>query len=104
MEIPVDDILYIVISDKLSFFHLADGSSISLFITLSELEKRLPEKIFIRISRSCIVNYHAVQSVKGGHVILHNKESLPYSRRRERKILDGWQAQGGSFSLPHPHR
>lgn len=95
-EIPADELRYAAISDKLCFFHLEDGSTLSLFITLSELETRLPETGFVRISRNCIVNYHAVQAIKGGHVLLRSGESLPYSKRRERELLEGWKEHNRS--------
>lgn len=89
--IQTKDILYITISDKLSFLHLKDSVTLNLFITLSELEQLLPRADFVRISRNCIINYHAIYSIHDTQVTLTNNESLPYSKRREKSILDGYQ-------------
>ncbi|MDO4273928.1 MAG: LytTR family transcriptional regulator DNA-binding domain-containing protein [Eubacteriales bacterium] len=89
--IPTKNILYITISDKLSFLHLRDNITLNLFITLSELEQELPRSEFVRVSRNCIVNYHSITSVHDSHISLCNGESLPYSKRREKSILDGYQ-------------
>lgn len=90
--IQTKDILYITISDKLSFLHLKNNVTLNLFITLSELEQLLPRADFVRISRNCIINYHAIHSIHDTQVTLTNNESLPYSKRREKSILDGYQA------------
>ena len=90
-DISTEDILYITISDKLSFLHLCDGVKLNLFITLSELEQQLPRTDFIRISRNSIVNYKAIRSIKDARIYLINEEALTYSKRREKSILVGFQ-------------
>lgn len=98
-----NDILYITISDKLSFLHLKDNITLNLFITLSELEQELPSSEFVRVSRNCIVNYHSITSIHDSHISLSNSESLPYSKRREKSILDGYQKYlQQKFSLNTP--
>lgn len=90
-DISTENILYITISDKLSFLYLSNGVKLNLFITLSELEQQLPKTDFIRISRNSIVNYSAIRSIKDAKIYLVNEEALTYSKRREKSILIGFQ-------------
>lgn len=98
--LPTKDILYITIADKLSFFYLNNDTTLNLFITLSELEQQLPKKSFVRISRSCIINFQAVCAIHDSHIKLQNGKSLSYSKRREKTIMEKYRDYQKSKASP----
>lgn len=53
--------------------------------SLDELEKRLDERLFVRISREVLVNLRWVQEVKNGSVLIAGNK-LHVSRRREGEL------------------
>lgn len=101
-EIPTENISYITISDKLSYLHLKNQEVLSLFLTLSEYEKMLPQENFIRIRRNCIVNYAFINCIDKQQIHLITGEYLPYSMRREKKLFDGYNTyiQNKRYSYP----
>ncbi|MGI6070130.1 MAG: LytR/AlgR family response regulator transcription factor [Blautia sp.] len=99
-EIPLSEIIYISIFDKLSYFHLKTKEHFNLFITLSELEQLLPEERFIRVSRNCIVAFDSIYSINANHIQLLNGETLPYSKRREKHLLESYKQYLGQKLSP----
>jgi len=90
--LPIDDIAYIGIRNNSVFVHTLDDSFTAPF-TLKELEKRLAEKVFLRVNRGCIVNLHQVQEIIpmfGGSCLLRVKDArrseILVSRRRAKKL------------------
>lgn len=90
-DIPLSEIIYISIYDKLSYFHLKTREPFNLFITLSELEQLLPEDRFIRVSRNCIVAFDSIYSINASYLQLLNGETLLYSKRREKHLLESYK-------------
>lgn len=88
MQIPVNSIVYANVTDKLCKIHLDNGDMLSLFITISDLMDKLGEEDFLRVSRSSLVAYTAVESVNQDEVILYGGVRIPYSRSRRKEIVE----------------
>lgn len=71
---------------------VADNGEYWMDPSLNDLERRLDQARFLRISRSALINLHAVTEVEpesgGGQVTLRNGLRLEVSRRRFRDLLD----------------
>lgn len=76
-RIPSDSISYFEVSNRIVTVHYGSNQSFSFYSTISALEKKLNNSIFLRIHRSIIVNLLHVQTVNKGEVILISGESLP---------------------------
>ena len=90
--LDLDEIVYIQADAHYSLVH---DTKVHYFcnLSLSDLEKRLPEDRFLRVHRSFIVNTNKVKGLErtGDHGKLlfdrEGKNSVPISRRRFREIL-----------------
>ncbi|MDD2970926.1 MAG: LytTR family DNA-binding domain-containing protein [Lachnospiraceae bacterium] len=89
--IPVDRIRYIRIDDKLCNFYLKNEPPIQIFISITEVERKLPPEEFVRVSRNLIVAYAAIQSIRDT-IQLFNHEELNYSVRRKTDLLKGYRS------------
>jgi DNA-binding LytR/AlgR family response regulator len=56
-------ILYILSARSFSNFYLANGSQLVCSHHIGVHEKKLPADLFLRISRSCIVNINAIKCI-----------------------------------------
>lgn len=88
MQIPASSIVYANVTDKLCKIHLDNEDMLSLFITISDLMEKLGDMDFLRVSRSSLVAYTAVESVNMEEVVLHGGIRIPYSRSRRREIME----------------
>ena len=77
-QLKLDDILYVKSDGDYIVFHLSDGETPMVLMTLKALEKQLPFGQFCRIHRSYLVNADKVDGLKGGKVLVAG-ESLPLS-------------------------
>lgn len=87
----VRDISYIEVEDKLCVIHLKSGEQLRLFSSMSEIEEKLPLLEYIRISRRYLVAYREIKAV-GEDVELFNGESLPYSSRKKKELMEGYRS------------
>lgn len=88
MQIPANSIIYANVTDKLCKIHLDNGESLNLFITISELMDKLGNVDFLRVSRSSLVAYTAVETVNQEEIVLYGGVRIPYSRSRRKEIMD----------------
>jgi DNA-binding LytR/AlgR family response regulator len=58
--------------------HLPDKKMVS-YITISHVEKQLPEQLFMRVHKSYIVSLPKIQSIEGNTVTINQKQ-IPVSR------------------------
>ncbi len=85
--VPVADIRYIAAADDYTSVHATDGTSGLADISLSEWEKRLPSREFLRIHRATLVHLRYVSAMEpgpGSNYRLHLRgtdETLTISRR-----------------------
>lgn len=88
MQIPANSIIYANVTDKLCKIYLDNGESLNLFITISELMDKLGNEDFLRVSRSSLVAYTAVETVNQEEIVLYGGVRIPYSRSRRKEIMD----------------
>lgn len=87
------DIICIEVEDRSTNIFTADGRSYPVNQTLESFEKKLPPEMFIRVSRSCIVNLNAIKELalwfsNRYKVILINKKEVISSRERSKALKD----------------
>ena len=76
------DIAYVESINRMRLVHLADGESVQIWASLSDIFSRLPEGRFAYCHRSIIVNLEMVRSISAEGVILHDGTLVDTSRRR----------------------
>ncbi len=86
IHINVSDIYYIEVQDKLCVIKLKNRESIQIFASINQLQKKLPEGEFIRISRSLLVSCEKVEWIKD-EVVLNDGQRLKYSNRKKAQIV-----------------
>lgn len=89
--INIDDIMYCESDSNYTLFHLKDKSKFMVSRTMKEYEDILPDKNFIRIHKSYIINLLFVTKYikgDGGDLILANGVCLPIARLRKEKLLE----------------
>ncbi|MDE5864654.1 MAG: LytTR family transcriptional regulator [Lachnospiraceae bacterium] len=86
--LEADKILYIDVADKKTFFYTADAVYETLF-RLYELEERLEPVDFIRVSKSALVNFARIKSLRpdmggrmrltmeNGEVVIASRQYVP---------------------------
>lgn len=79
------DIMYVEVFDNKLVIHMAT-KTIETIGHLYEIEQKLAECNFFRISRFILVNMNYVLAVEGGTVLL-GKDSLPISRRKRTDFI-----------------
>ena len=79
------DIMYVEVFDNKLVIHMAT-KIIETIGHLYEIEQKLAECNFFRISRFILVNMNYVLAVEGGTVLL-GKDSLPISRRKRTDFI-----------------
>ena len=80
------EVLYCESSRNYTFIHLKSGKRILLCKTLGCVAHKLPEGVFLRLSRSHIVNLHYLNSIverdENYYARITGGTRLPISRRR----------------------
>ncbi|MCC8050073.1 MAG: LytTR family transcriptional regulator DNA-binding domain-containing protein [Clostridiales bacterium] len=89
--IPIDNIIYAEVTDKLCTIIRKEAAPLQLFLTIASLKAMLPSHQFLQISRSCLVSLKYFQNLDDSCVILTNDIHLPYSRRQKPQILTAVQ-------------
>lgn len=81
----MDEILYIEAELKNVHIGTVDGERVIKF-PISEVEKMLNEKIFIKTHRSYIVNKNQIQSLLENEAVLKNGKRIPISKYRWKEV------------------
>ncbi|MBX0335385.1 LytTR family DNA-binding domain-containing protein [Pontibacter sp. HSC-14F20] len=76
VRVVLRHIQYIQAMQNYLILHLRDKKLIT-YLTLQELEERLPASGFTRVHKSYIVPYAKVHTVEGNQIILENKAVVP---------------------------
>ncbi|KAB1065521.1 LytR/AlgR family response regulator transcription factor [Salibacter halophilus] len=93
-KIPFSDILYFQASkDKYCDIATVE-KSITARITLSELSELLPEKNFMRIHRSTVINLEHLEYVNKDHAILGENIKVPVGRTYKRDLYSRMRIVG----------
>lgn len=91
----LDDIMYCESDSNYTMFYLKNNSKFMVSRTIKEYEDILPEKEFVRIHKSYIINLLFVTKYikgDGGDVVLSNGVCLPIARLRKDKLLEKLKA------------
>lgn len=96
----VTDLVYLQAVANYSWLNWADGRRMLMPRTLKYYAPQLPNELFIRLHRNCVVNRHFVERLErtdtGGLVHLTTGEVLPVSRRR-------WSLVRRQLTANRPH-
>ena len=93
VRINLHELLFIESVRNYVILHLADKSQVKTLSTISHIEERLPENVFIRIHRSFIVAKNRIRKVSSTELQLENR-ILPIGRHYRnfvQKKLDQWR-------------
>ena len=74
IRINYDDVNYIVADRDYSTMHFTDHKKLLVSMHLKSLEELLPEKWFIRVHRSYIVNFKKIKLIKGNFIEINGIE------------------------------
>jgi DNA-binding LytR/AlgR family response regulator len=77
-KIFYEEVLYVEALQNYVAVHLPDKKMVS-YITISHVEKQLPEQLFMRVHKSYIVSLPKIQSIEGNTVTINQKQ-IPVSR------------------------
>ncbi|GAB6121914.1 LytR/AlgR family response regulator transcription factor [Dysgonomonas termitidis] len=87
-KIEFDDILYIENQKDYVKFHLENQKEpVSSLMSMQSLEEKLPEKQFMRVHRSFIVNLDKIKTIERNCVVF-GKEYIPVSESYKVKFMD----------------
>ena len=84
-KICYSDILFIEALQNYIAIHLANKKIVS-YMTISTMEKQLPEMLFMRIHKSYIAALHKIDRIDKNKVVIHN-QYLPVSRTAKDKLM-----------------
>lgn len=84
-KVLYDEVIYIEALQNYVAIHLSNKKLVT-YNTLSQLEKQLPESIFMRIHKSYMVSLSKIESIDGNMVLL-GKEKVPVSRTTRESLM-----------------
>lgn len=86
VRVDVKDILYIEAERNYSRIY-AKLKEYLLVMTLKDLDEKLPQKHFIRVHRSFIVNISQIDEVATSHIVIA-KKAIPVSKTLKEELLN----------------
>ncbi|WGF92983.1 LytR/AlgR family response regulator transcription factor [Aequorivita marisscotiae] len=85
LKIDIKDIFYIE-ADRNYCRIFSQGREYLLVMTLKDIDEKLPQKHFLRIHRSYIINISQIDEVAGTHVVIA-KKAIPMSKAMRTELL-----------------
>lgn len=85
VRIKLDDIKYIEGMREYVRIHLANDKPIMTLLSMKSVEKQLPEKSFMRVHRSYIVNLKMITTVERNRIVF-DKTYIPISDQHKEKF------------------
>jgi DNA-binding LytR/AlgR family response regulator len=85
VKVDIKDILYIEAERNYCRIHSRDKEYL-LVMTLKDLDEKLPQKHFIRVHRSFIVNLSQINEVATSHIVIE-KKAIPVSKPLKEELL-----------------
>lgn len=82
--IPVENIDYIFLENKIVHFKLLDGSSIVVPYTLEELEEQLDPQYFFRVNRQYILHIDSIHTI---HKFFNEKAKITLKRDMNAEVI-----------------
>jgi DNA-binding LytR/AlgR family response regulator len=86
VKVIIKDILYIEAERNYCRIHSKDKQYL-LVITLKDMDEKLPQKHFIRVHRSFIVNVSQIQEIATSHIVI-GKKAIPVSKALKEELLN----------------
>lgn len=80
VSLPLNDLLYIEVNDKLISIHMTDGTIHQAAIPLKSILEMLPSEQFIRCHKSYVVSLPEICSIWRYSIELKNHEQIPVSK------------------------
>lgn len=78
--LPLNDLLYIEVQDKLLSIHMADGTVHQISAPLKTVLEKLPTEQFVRCHKSYVVSLPEISSIWRYSIELKNHEQVPVSK------------------------
>ncbi|MFD0797953.1 LytR/AlgR family response regulator transcription factor [Maribacter chungangensis] len=85
VKVVIQDILYIEAERNYCRIH-SKGKEYLLVMTLKDMDDKLPNKHFLRIHRSYIINISQIDEVAQSHVVI-SKKAIPVSKAQREELL-----------------
>lgn len=85
LKIDLKDILYVE-ADRNYCRIFSHGKEHLVVMTLKDIDEKLPQKHFLRIHRSYIINLSQIEEVAGTHVVIGHK-AIPMSKPMRSELL-----------------
>ncbi|MCC8045763.1 MAG: LytTR family transcriptional regulator [Clostridiales bacterium] len=86
-KIPLESIVYAQVNDKLCTIYLYGSTPpIRIFLTMNALEEMLPQEMFVKVSRSCLISLNYYQHMDDSEILLAGDVRVPYSRSHKGEI------------------
>ncbi|MCD7714865.1 MAG: LytTR family transcriptional regulator DNA-binding domain-containing protein [Lachnospiraceae bacterium] len=100
-QIPLENIMYAQVTDKLCTIYLygEDTPPVRIFLTINALKEMLPEDSFVQISRSCLISLHYFQKMNDSEVFLPGDVHIPYSRTHRTEIRNALQKYMAAYTM-----
>jgi two-component system LytT family response regulator len=88
-----EEIIRCVADSNYTELHLINGKRFMASKTLSEIEALLPEKSFVRVHKSHLINFNQIKglNILSNHALLSTGEEIPVSRRRLQELKEKLQ-------------
>lgn len=78
--LPLNDLIYIEVHDKLLSIHMADGTVHQVSVPLKAVLEKLPPEQFVRCHKSYVVSLPEICSIWRYSIELKNHEQVPVSK------------------------
>lgn len=85
-KIGFSNIRWIEASGSYCCLYLEQGPKVMLSFNLRELAMHLPERIFVRVHRSYMVNIHFIDSFIG-NILCVGEKQIPVSKQHKRNVI-----------------
>lgn len=86
IKIKFDELVYI--EAKGNYLQIKAGSDVHfVYLTLKELEEKLPEKIFIRIHKSFIINQKKIKAIEGNTAFMEGDHQIMIGSKYKANLL-----------------
>ena len=83
-----DDIIRCQSNGNYCNIYTRNGNCVLTSKTLKKVEEALPNKKFIRVHQSHLVNFQEIFKVNGSELVLRNGSTIPISRGRKAEIIE----------------
>ena len=89
VRIKFNEIKYIEGMREYVRIYLSDGTAVMTLLSMKLLEEKLPQKIFLRVHKSFIVNLNKISVIERGVIVFDKKTYIPIGEQYKEKF-DKW--------------